>query len=164
MSNRIAPNGNYWRYQYAGAAGTFFTMPVVAAGRLATMQAEVEDQIIRGQTIGSLFKNQPLPTGTFTVLDIQPEPTTPSMHDHIVDGAGGFTGTNATITNSCDSIIRLVTLRVTCDMRNIQQGGYYQDITGVELRFAASPTEADSGNTWEITSKVYGSIGAVQSL
>lgn len=164
MSNRIAPNGNYWRYQYQGASGPFYPLPVVAAGRLATMQAEVEDQIIRGQTIGSLFKNQPLPTGTFTVLDIQTTPTNPSVHDMIVNGDGGFTGTNTTITNSCDSLIRLVTLRVTCDMRNIQQGGYYQDITGVELRFAPNPTEAESGNTWEITSKVYGTIGAVQSL
>lgn len=160
MSNRIAPNGNYWRYEYAGLDGVYKPMPVTAAGRITTVMAELTDQVIRGQTIGAVFTNQPLPTGSFTVLDIQPTPTSYTMHDEIVDGAGGFTGTNNTLTNAVDTTIRLVSIRATCDLRPIQGVAFYLVWSGVRCMFSPSPAEQDSGSTWEITTTCYGGVAS----
>lgn len=156
---RVAPNGNYWRYEYAGLDGVFKPLPVKAAQRPTTQQRELVDVPLRGIIQGAVVGNQPLAAGSLTVLDIQPLPTLPTAYDEIVNGANGFTGTNSTIEKQVDTDLRLVTLRITYDARNIKGGSYYQDCTGTLLRFAASPQEADDGSTWEATVTVYGAVG-----
>lgn len=159
MSNRIAPNGNYWRFEYAGADGLYKPIAVTAAARPITVQPDLVDQVVRGQITGAVFTMQPIAEGSITILDISPTPTTYTMRQEIVDGAGGFTGTNSTITRTVDSDIRLVSLRATCNMRNLQTPSFYIVYTGVECHFPKSPAEADTGNTLEVALKVYGSIG-----
>lgn len=158
MSNRIASNGNYWRYEYAGADGLFKPIPVTAASRPITVQPDLVDQTVRGQITGAVFTMQPIAEGSLTMLDIAPTATSYTMQQEIVDGAGGFTGTNGTITRTIDSAVRLVTIRATCNMRNLQAAPYYILYTGVECHFPKSPAEADTGNTMEVPLKVYGSI------
>lgn len=159
MSNRIAPNGNYWRFEYAGADGLYKPIAVTAASRPITVQPDLVDQEVRGEITGAVFSKRPIAEGSITVLDIAPTATTYTMRQEIVDGAGGFLGTNGTITRTVDSDMRLVSIRATCNMRNLQTASFYQIFTGVECHFPKSPAEADSGNTLEVTLRVFGAIG-----
>lgn len=159
MSNRIAPNKQYWRWEYCGGDGVYYPIPSLDQARPNTMQIELTDQVVRGYTVGAIFTNQPIPSGSITVLDIQPTATTPTMYQHIVLGTNGFTGTNSTITSTVDVGMRLVSIKGTCNLRNIQGQSFYQIWTGVACMFEPSPSSQDSGDTWTVNMKVYGAMG-----
>tara|TARA_R110000868_G_scaffold43188_1_gene145721 strand:+ start:632 stop:1126 length:495 start_codon:yes stop_codon:yes gene_type:complete len=159
MSNILAPNGNYSSYEYAGLDGVFRPLIVTAASTPQAMQIEKEDQTVRGNVRGALKKSQPLPTGSLTMLDIAPTPTSYTPRQHVVEGLGGFNGTNSTLTLDVDTSDRLVTIKQTWNNTNLQMPSYYVLWTGVDLMFPASPSEADSGNTLEVPIKIYGTLG-----
>lgn len=159
MSNLLAPNGNYARYEYAGLDGVWRPLIVTAAAEPQQMQIEKEDQTVRGITRGALMKSQPLPSGSLTMLNLPPTPTSYTPRQHIVEGLGGFQGTNSTLTLDVDTSDRLVSIRQTWNLTNLQTASYYVLWTGVDMMFPSSPSEADSGNTLEVPIKIYGSIG-----
>lgn len=162
MSNRLAPNGNYIKWSYAGADGVFLPLSVIAASEPLAMQAPLVQQVVRTEIIGGLVSGPtPLPKGKLTIMDIQATATTSTPRKRIVSGADGFRGTNSTITRTVDTAVQLVTLRRTVDVKSIQGQSYYQDMTGTEMRFPESPAEAETGNTQDVEiPQVWGEIGA----
>ena len=162
MSNRLAPNGNYIKWSYAGADGVFLPLTVTAASEPLTMQPPLAQQTVRTDINGAVVSGPtPLPKGQLTIMDIQATATTSTPRKRIVDGADNFQGTNATLTRTVDVNVRLVTLRRTVDVKAIQGQSFYQDMTGAELRFPESPAEAETGNTLDVEiPNVWGSIGA----
>lgn len=161
MSNRLAPNGNYIRWSYAGADGTFLPLSVISVSEPLTMQVPIVQQVVRTDIVGGLVSGPtPLPKGTITIMNIQATATTSTPYNRIVGGADGFTGTNNTLTRTVDTNFRLVTLRKTVDVVSIQGQSFYQDFTGAELRFPEGVAEAETGNTLEVQiANVWGSIG-----
>lgn len=162
MSNRLAPNGNYIRWSYAGANGVFLPLQVMAASEPLLMQVPLAQQAVRTEIVGGVVSGPaPLPTGTLTIMNIQATATTSTPYKRIVGGADGFTGTNNTLTRTVDTDVRLVTLRKTVNLKNIQGQSYYEDFTGAELRFPANVAEAETGNTLEVTiANVWGTISS----
>lgn len=160
MSQRLAPNGNYIRWSYAGADGVFLPLQVSAAAEPLAMQPTRTDQTVRQDIVGALVQVNPLSVGSLTLMNIQATATTSTVYERIVNGADGFTGTNGSITRTVDTSLRLVTLRKTVNLKNIQGQSYYQDFTGTLLSFPENITEADTGNTVQVTLTVYGAIGA----
>ena len=161
MSNRLAPNGNYIRWSYAGADGVFLPLSVIAASEPLTMQYPLATQTVRTDIVGGLVSGPaPLPKGKLQIMNIQATATTSTPYNRIVAGADGFTGTNATLTRTVDVNVRLVTLRKTVDVKSIQGQSFYQDFTGAELRFPADVAEADTGNTLDVSiDNVWGTVG-----
>lgn len=165
MPQRTAPNKLYYKIEYAGADGVFQELVWTEWAEPLVKQPEVTDQVVRGTTIGNVVTMYPVAVGSITLMNIQSTPLQASPYARIVNGAEGFTGTNVSATTGTfDTSVRQVTLRKTYSGKNIQGASYYQDYTNVEIRFPENVTEADSGDTLVCPIKVYGTIGAQQSL
>jgi hypothetical protein len=161
MSIRIAPNGNYYRVEYIGSSGgAYRPLSVSAASLPLAVQPELAEQQVRKDIVGGVISKQPLAMGSMTIMDVQPTATQYTAYQEIVEGAGGVTGTNSTISRTVDTSIRLVTLRVVVDVKSIQGVSYYYTITGAQLQFPPQRAEADTGNTLDVQIKVWGDVGA----
>lgn len=160
----LAPNGTYVRLDYRGADGVWRPLDVKAYSEPLSRAKMTTPQVVRGETVGKLATEQPIPKGSMTLMDIPPMPTSFRLKDAVLGlglAAGvGFVGVNDAITRTVDSRVRLIDLRETWDCSAIRGRNYYRIITGVECMMPESASEADDGNTIEVPFEVMGEVGA----